>query len=70
MRRHICADISDEHMEYFNACARIRNIALGPMFGRLLSAIAQDQLVLSILDDDSKPCRRGAGEHRYVEPRK
>jgi hypothetical protein len=69
-RRHICTDISDEHFEYFNACARIRNIALGPLFGRLLAEIGKSQLVLPILDDGSKRVRRGVGEHRYSEPRK
>ena len=51
-------------MEYFEACARIRDITRARLFDRLLRAIAADHLVQSVLDDGSRPCRV-KGEHRW-----
>jgi hypothetical protein len=56
--------IADEHGPYFNACARLRNMSIAALLGRLVDIIGRDQLVLSILDDDSKPDRQ-KGAHRY-----
>jgi hypothetical protein len=57
-------NIAPERFEYFEACACIRGITVTRLFERLAQIIADDQLVLGILDDDSKPCRE-PGKHRY-----
>lgn len=57
--------IPDEYEPYFDACARIRDISKTALFTRLLEAIGRDQLVLSVLDDDSKPAPQKKGAHRY-----
>jgi hypothetical protein len=56
--------IPDEYGPYLDACARIRNMSKTALLGRLIEIIGRDQLVLSILDDDSKPDRQ-KGAHRY-----
>lgn len=62
-------ELLGEESNYFRACARIRDIAPGSLVRRLINAIATDQLVLPILDDEGE--RRGPrkGEHRYSETR-
>lgn len=65
-RHHFYVDVSEEHLEYLRACARIRDIKLSNLFSRLLVAISEDQLVFSILDDNSEVNRR-VGEHGYRE---
>jgi hypothetical protein len=57
-------NVSPERAEYFEACARIREITVTRLFEKLVDIIADDQLVLGILDDESKPCRE-PGKHRY-----
>ena len=57
--------IADEHAPYFDACARLRDISKTALLTRLIDVIGRDQLVLSILDDDSKPQHRKKGAHRY-----
>lgn len=58
-------DFTDEHDGYFDACARLRDISKTALLKRLLDVIGRDQLVLSILDDDSKPEPKKKGEHGY-----
>lgn len=61
----------DEYSEegrYFLACARIRNCSATALYKRLFDAVVKDQLVLSILDDDSKPEIR-KGEQGFSERR-
>lgn len=57
--------IADEYEEYFDTCARIRNISKTALLGRLIDVIGRDQLVLSVLDDDSKSDDRPKGAHGY-----
>lgn len=57
--------IPDEHEPYFDSCARLRDISKTALLARLIDVIGRDQLVLSILDDDSKPLSKRKGEHRY-----
>jgi hypothetical protein len=57
-------DESSDEGRYLIACARIRNCSMTSLGKRLLEAIAKDQMVLSILDDDSKPVRRKR-EHKF-----
>jgi len=58
-------DFTDEHDAYFDACARIRDISKTALITKLLDVIARDQLVLSILDDDSKPSPKRKYERSY-----
>lgn len=59
----ITLDKSD--LEYFDACARIRNVALRSLLRRLMKVIARDVMVGGILDDEDELRRRAKGEHRY-----
>lgn len=61
-------DISPQEAAYLDKCARIRGVAPNSLVKRLLKTICRDQLVLSILDDDSAPGIR-AGERSYSEKR-
>jgi len=60
----VMVNLSAEEGEYFEACARIRNMSKTSFFRLLLRTIANDQLVYAILDDDSR-ARRIPGEHSY-----
>lgn len=55
-----------EEAEYLDRCARTRCISRSALLRRLIRTIARDELVLSILDDDSKP-GRGKYEYPYRE---
>lgn len=57
--------IPDKHEAYFDACARIRDISKTALFAKLIEVIGRDQLVLSVLDDDSKPGPAKKGAHHY-----
>lgn len=57
-------NIKPERMAYFDSCARIRGITTTRLFARLVETIADDQLVLGILDDNSAAARQ-KGENRY-----
>jgi hypothetical protein len=58
MRRHFAAEVDTKTSEYLNECASIRGISMGALVRRLLETIANDRMVLSILDDDNSPKRR------------
>lgn len=60
---HVTLVITRSGRDYLQQCARIRCISVTRLVTRLLDAIARDQLVLSVLDDDSKPSPRAEGEH-------
>jgi hypothetical protein len=60
----ISINITPAQLAYFDSCARIRDIATGRLLSHMVEAIADDQLVLSILDDDSRAIRE-KGQHRY-----
>ena len=70
---HVTLTLAKGSRHYLQECARIRNISVTRLATRLINAIARDQLVLAILDDDSKPVRHLEGEsgtsrvHRYRE---
>lgn len=57
-------NIKPDALAYFDSCARIRNITTTRLFARLAEVIAKDQLVLSILDDNSGVARQ-RGEQGY-----
>jgi hypothetical protein len=51
------ADLSEEADNYLQSSARIRQISTSELLQRLLITICDDQLVLGILDDDSKAAK-------------
>lgn len=55
---------SRDHLEYFEACARIRGISVTALFNRVMKTVADDQLVFAILDDKSARVRL-PGECRF-----
>lgn len=57
--------LSAEQIAYIDSCARIRCISRGSLVKRLIKAITDDHMVLSILDDDSKPGVRRPYERPY-----
>lgn len=62
MHQVVLNDLSEESERYLEACARIRGISLTRLLQRLLKTIADDQMVLGVLDDDSKLIRWLPGE--------
>ena len=60
-------DLESDGGRYLVSCARIRNIGMPVLLRRLVDVIAQDQMVLSILDDDSKRTQRSKSERRFKE---
>lgn len=54
-------ELSDDAADYLHKCARIRHISCCRLIERMLRTIVEEQLVLSILDDDSRP-QRCSGE--------
>jgi hypothetical protein len=40
--------------DYLKSCARIRKITMAALVRKLINKISDDQLVLAVLDDDSK----------------
>lgn len=61
----VLVDVAPDLDAYFEACARVRNISKTRLMNRLVAAIGRDQLVLSVLDDDSRPEPKAKGEHGY-----
>lgn len=55
MHFSVSLSLSDESERYMDACARIRRISRTRLIERLLKLVADDQMVLGILDDESKP---------------
>jgi hypothetical protein len=47
-------EMPEDDLAYLQSCARIRHISTSRLVMRLIRVIARDQLVLSILDDESK----------------
>jgi hypothetical protein len=47
--------LSAEERAYFQRCASIRRTSVTNLYGKLIEVIARDQIVLAVLDDDSKP---------------
>jgi hypothetical protein len=66
---HCNVKLSRAEQEYLSTCARIRGISITRLLSRLVTDITKDQLVLSILDDESKQspeCLPGEqGRSRY-----
>lgn len=58
-------DTNTDEGRYLIACARIRKCSASALVKRLLEVVMKDQLVLSVLDDESKPAERRPGEHGF-----
>ena len=59
-------DLPDEDWEYLKTCARIRHTSMRGLCGKLLHEIAEGQLTLAILDDESRPIQgRKYQKYRY-----
>jgi hypothetical protein len=52
---NVTFDITENQRHYYECCARLRRTSVTVLCRRLLETIAQDQMVLAVLDDDSKP---------------
>lgn len=58
MARQVPIDFTDEAERYLTACARIRGISQTRLIQRLFNVICSEQMVLAVLDDDSKRIRK------------
>ena len=56
---------SEEEDNYLDACCRIRDISRAELMRSLLYTITREQLVLSILDDDSRRQELQCAQKRY-----
>lgn len=65
----VLVDVAPELDEYFESCARIRDITKTSLLNRLIDVIGRDQLVLGVLDDDSKPQPKKPREQGYRHPK-
>ena len=52
---YLHVDLTDTELDYLKRCARIRQTSVFQLTQRLFRTIAKDELVLAILDDDSRP---------------
>ena len=57
-RIHLSDNFSEAEYEYLDACARIRDVSVPGLIKMLIRVIAEDQMVRSIMDDDSQPVDR------------
>lgn len=62
IKMHESMDIDPEHHQYLIASARIRGISVSRLLNRILTTVCRDQMILAVLDDDSKVCRQMPGE--------
>jgi hypothetical protein len=60
-------ELSEEAQGYLYRCASIRQVSRTYLLQQILKAVCEDQLVLGILDDDSKPMQNTTS--RYHKPR-
>lgn len=67
-------ELTEEEERYLDTSARIRRISRTRLMERLITAIVRDQMILGVLDDNSKPDlsadeRSFYRERRSVTPR-
>lgn len=70
MQFHLFFELDDQSERYIHSCAKIRRISVTRLVQRMIKTICIEQMVLAILDDDSKQPRRMPGENnasRYLE---
>jgi len=58
----LLSGLSEESRHYVESCARIRKISCTRLMERVIKTVCDHQLVLSVLDDDSKQERILPGE--------
>lgn len=56
-----------EQYEYLKSAARIRRCSASVLVREMLRVICQDQMILSILDDDSQILRSRKGRPRKID---
>lgn len=56
---------SEDAEVYLDSCARIRNMSRSRLLQNMLEIICNDRLVLSVLDDDSKPSKQQSRHTHY-----
>lgn len=49
--------ISDQDDEYLASCARIRKMNKNDLVTQIINTVAHDQMVLSVMDDNSQPSK-------------
>ena len=54
MMLHLNVHVSEEAIDYVERSARIRKISCSRLMERVVKMACNEQLILSILDDDSK----------------
>ena len=57
-KQQITVEIAPADQGYLNSCARLRNNEPAELVQRLVDMILRDQMILAVLDDDSKPTTR------------
>ena len=62
IQQRIDITVREDDYGYIETCARIRHISVTRLFERLIKVIAEDQLVLSVLDDNSRIAPQLPGE--------
>lgn len=66
----IISGLSEEAFDYMESCARIRRISCTRLMERVLKKVCDDQLMLAVLDDDSKQPPNLPGENTNSHFRK
>jgi len=51
-------ELTEESLGYIERSARLRRISCTRLLKRVLHAVIEDQLILSVLDDESKPIQQ------------
>jgi hypothetical protein len=57
--------MDEEQDNYFEACCRIREVSRIELARMVLYKVFREQLVLAVLDDDSKPPELTQGQRKY-----
>lgn len=62
--------IKDEHVPYLEASARLRGVSVTALTSMIMYHVLNDQMILNIMDDDSKPASKpkGSGNHHGAPP--
>jgi hypothetical protein len=59
---HVWLNLTDDDHDYLDRCARIRGVSCGRLLQRVVRMVVSDQLVLAVLDDESRVSRQEPGE--------
>jgi hypothetical protein len=64
VRCNIGFDVTEEELGYLDSCSRIRGVTRARLLTRIITAVARDMLVESVLDDSSNLTGLRKGERR------